>query len=122
MKKTMRDSGLFLYSLLATLLVVFLGLVGCTKEAPKPTANLTPYPLQIPLGLEKDCAKWIPADNPLTTAKVNLGKMLYFDPRLSADGTVSCATCHNPNFGFSNGVPFSAGFKASWVIGIRPQN
>jgi len=36
-----------------------------------------------------------PADNPTTPAKVELGKMLYFDPRLSANGTVSCFSCHN---------------------------
>ena len=36
-----------------------------------------------------------PADNPSTAAKVELGKMLYFDPRLSSTGTVSCFTCHN---------------------------
>src|SRR5690606_38066336 len=37
----------------------------------------------------------IPADNPQTPAKIELGKMLYFDPRLSIDGTVSCNSCHN---------------------------
>ena len=111
MKKSNRKSVLFFQTLLGALVVVLLGLAGCTKEAPKPTANLTPYPLQVPTGLDKDYAKWIPADNPLTTAKVNLGRMLYFDPRLSVDGTISCATCHHPNFGFSNGVPFSPGFK-----------
>ena len=36
-----------------------------------------------------------PADNPTTAAKVELGKMLYFDPRLSSTGTVSCFSCHN---------------------------
>ena len=36
-----------------------------------------------------------PADNPTTDAKVELGKMLYMDPRLSSTGTVSCNTCHN---------------------------
>lgn len=36
-----------------------------------------------------------PADNPSTTAKVKLGKQLFFDPRLSIDGTVSCNTCHD---------------------------
>ncbi len=36
-----------------------------------------------------------PADNPTTAAKVELGKQLYFDPRLSIDGTVSCNSCHN---------------------------
>jgi cytochrome c peroxidase len=37
----------------------------------------------------------IPADNPQTKEKIELGKMLYFDPRLSMDGTVSCNSCHN---------------------------
>ena len=36
-----------------------------------------------------------PADNPTTPEKVELGKMLYFDPRLSSNGTVSCFSCHN---------------------------
>ena len=87
-----------------------LAMSACQKEAP-PAADLTPYPLQTPPGLDSDFAKWIPADNPLTVAKVDLGKKLYFDPRLSVDGTVSCATCHNPTFGFSNGVQFSPGHK-----------
>jgi cytochrome c peroxidase len=96
-------------------LVVSLGLLvvltgACQKEI-KPVADLTPYPLQIPLGLGKGYAKWIPADNPLTTAKVELGKKLYFDPRLSADGSVSCARCHKPEHGFADDTPFSDGVK-----------
>jgi len=43
----------------------------------------------------------IPLDNPLTEAKVALGKKLYFDPRLSKDDTFSCATCHDPRHGFT---------------------
>lgn len=37
----------------------------------------------------------VPADNPMTDAKIELGKQLYFDPRLSLDGTISCNSCHN---------------------------
>lgn len=37
----------------------------------------------------------VPADNPITDAKIELGKQLYFDPRLSIDGTISCNSCHN---------------------------
>ena len=44
----------------------------------------------------------IPADNPQTDEKVRLGKQLYFDPRLSADNTISCATCHDPKTGWAN--------------------
>ena len=43
-----------------------------------------------------------PQDNPTTDAKVELGRMLYFDKRLSADNTVSCASCHDPKMGWSN--------------------
>ena len=53
----------------------------------------------------------IPDDNPLTTDKVALGQQLYFDPCLSADGTVACATCHNPRFGFTDGQAVSTGIK-----------
>jgi cytochrome c peroxidase len=50
-----------------------------------------------------------PPGNPPSSAKIRLGKELYFDPRLSADGTISCATCHNPAFGWSDEGPTSKG-------------
>jgi len=50
-----------------------------------------------------------PADNPTTAAKVELGKMLYFDPRLSANGTVSCFSCHNVMEGGDDHRPTSIG-------------
>jgi cytochrome c peroxidase len=50
-----------------------------------------------------------PPNNPPTPEKIELGKQLYFDPRLSADNTVSCATCHDPNKGWSNGEQFATG-------------
>jgi cytochrome c peroxidase len=52
-----------------------------------------------------------PEDNPYSVEKAELGRLLYFDPRLSADGTVSCATCHNPKFAFTDGAAVSAGIK-----------
>jgi len=52
-----------------------------------------------------------PADNPYPPAKSALGKMLYFDPRLSSDGSESCASCHNPALGWSNAQPFGIGVK-----------
>lgn len=51
----------------------------------------------------------IPADNPLTTAKVELGKSLYFDPRLSADRSLSCNSCHNLALGADDGRALSRG-------------
>lgn len=50
-----------------------------------------------------------PADNPTTPAKVELGKMLYFDPRLSSTGTVSCFSCHNVMEGGDDHRPTSMG-------------
>ncbi len=51
----------------------------------------------------------VPAANPMTKGKYELGKQLYFDPRVSKDGTVSCATCHNPEKGFTDNSPVSTG-------------
>jgi cytochrome c peroxidase len=50
-----------------------------------------------------------PTDNPPTPEKIALGKQLYFDPRLSADDTISCASCHDPKKGWSNGEQFATG-------------
>jgi cytochrome c peroxidase len=50
-----------------------------------------------------------PADNPTTPDKVELGKMLYFDPRLSSTGTVSCFSCHNVMEGGDDHRPTSVG-------------
>ncbi len=50
-----------------------------------------------------------PADNPTTAAKVELGKMLYFDPRFSKTGTVSCNSCHNLMEGGDDSRPVSMG-------------
>jgi len=52
-----------------------------------------------------------PPDNPYTPEKAELGRLLYFDPRLSADGTVSCATCHNPQYAFTDGAAVSTGIR-----------
>ncbi len=68
------------------------------------------YELDVPLGLDADRME-IPTDNPLTSAKIELGKFLFFDPRLSVDDTVSCASCHSPQFGFSNGFATAIGVK-----------
>jgi len=62
----------------------------------------------LPLGLEENYME-IPEDNPTTPQKVALGKLLYFDPRLSKDGAVSCATCHNPQQGWTDQAPVSTG-------------
>jgi len=62
-----------------------------------------------PLGITQDLAAVIPADNPLTRAKVELGRQLYFDPRLSKDSSIACATCHHPSMGWAENTPVSTG-------------
>lgn len=51
-----------------------------------------------------------PKASPATPEKVALGKALFFDPRLSRSGSVSCATCHNPSLGWSDGLTRAVGF------------
>jgi len=57
-------------------------------------------------------ASVIPPGSPLTPATVALGEKLFFDSRLSGDGTVACATCHDPARAFADGRPASVGRKA----------
>jgi cytochrome c peroxidase len=69
-----------------------------------------PLVVTIPAGLQPLTPKvYVPAANPLTKGKYELGRQLYFDARVSIDGTVSCATCHNPAKGWTDGMPVSIG-------------
>jgi cytochrome c peroxidase len=54
---------------------------------------------------------YIPADNPLTRAKIELGRQLYFDKRISVDGTISCADCHHPATGYGANTRFGVGVR-----------
>ncbi len=63
----------------------------------------------VPLGL---IPVQFPKDNPYTPEKAALGKLLYFDKRLSADDSVSCASCHSPELGFTDCQPVSTGIKS----------
>src|SRR5437899_1944106 len=65
-------------------------------------------PQQVGLPVDQTRAV-IPPDNPQTPEKIVLGQKLFFDSRLSADGTVACASCHNPERAFTDGKPTSTG-------------
>jgi cytochrome c peroxidase len=69
-----------------------------------------PYEIAVPTGLDP-VAPVIPASNPITRGKVELGKQLYFDQRISKDGTVSCASCHDPAKGWTDNLTTSVGIK-----------
>ncbi|MCU1339477.1 MAG: Cytochrome-c peroxidase [Bryobacterales bacterium] len=72
------------------------------------SAQVANKPAKVPLGLLP--IPW-PADNPYSADKVELGRLLYFDKRLSADNSVACATCHAPDKGFTDGAPVSTGIR-----------
>jgi cytochrome c peroxidase len=64
----------------------------------------------IPLGLPADTWQfYVPKDNPPTASKIELGRGLFFDARLSANGKISCSSCHDPNLAFADGRPVAEG-------------
>ena len=105
--------------------LLMLILVGCTNQSPQPPAAPTfthtetpdeptaepaaessAEETKVPLGLPP---LPVPKDNPMTPEKIELGKMLYFDTRLSRDGKISCATCHDPIMAWAEHEPTSEG-------------
>src|SRR2546427_8498451 len=91
-------------------------ILGATPEA---TLETPPIPEAGPLARPKSLQQVgapadatsaaIPPDNPQTPEKIALGQRLFFDGRLSADGSVACATCHDPARAFTDGRPASVG-------------
>jgi len=85
---------------------------GCLEEDAGPTAaeldadnRVQPLP-EPPLGIDSTFAE---LEVPPTPEKVRLGRWLFYDKRLSADDTISCATCHLPEHAFSEPTPVSTG-------------
>ena len=90
------------------LAAIVLILVTYGRREQRPPAHPIGRPMTIaaPLGLPPVPT---PADNPPTVETVSLGRRLYYDPALSVDGTVSCATCHDPERGFGDAKRVSDG-------------
>jgi len=86
--------------------VVFLA--GCSSPA---HVAGTPVAIEAPLGLPPVP---IPAENPPTQESIALGRKLFFDTRLSADDTVSCASCHDPKLSFADGMPTAKGIRGQF--------
>ena len=84
-------------------------LVTCAAHAERPAA-LADFerPAQVPA----------PRSNPVTPQKVALGQMLFFDPRLSGSGAISCASCHNPALAWGDGLPRGIGHMGT-TLGRR---
>lgn len=92
----MRRIALFIALLVVS---VSFGIAQDKSTKPKGDGPLVPLPQTAPA----------PPDNPTTPEKVSLGKQLFFDPRLSGDNSMSCATCHLPDKAFGDGVALGKG-------------
>jgi cytochrome c peroxidase len=95
-----------------TLAAVEIGLLFRSSTALRAGGRAVPVgaPVEIkpPLGLPPVP---IPSDNPPTTTTIALGRRLFYDPRLSVDNTVSCASCHQPALAFSDGKQLPEGVR-----------
>lgn len=90
------------------ILILFV-LVGCRRVvADKPIGQSVP--IVPPLGLPPVP---VPSDNPPTAETISLGRKLFYDPKLSIDGSIACSTCHDPRHDFTDAVPVSIGVGGS---------
>ncbi|MCB0687073.1 MAG: cytochrome C peroxidase [Saprospiraceae bacterium] len=92
-------------------LLSFVLVLGCREDQPdNPLVDIpyqpTPANLEIPDGFPRMS---IPADNPLTVEGLDLGRRLFFDPIISADYSMSCASCHLPEGSFTDNFAVSKG-------------
>jgi cytochrome c peroxidase len=105
--------------------VLFFSLRGFSVDdhRPQPPA-ITPQMLDtlkvLPGGLAALPPVTIPSDNPQTPAKIELGKKLFFDTRLSLDRGSSCATCHSPDKAFADGLARAKGFQGATLARNSP--
>jgi cytochrome c peroxidase len=88
-------------------LVLIALFVACKRQSQ--TAGYEPELLPLPVQLSTYEAMVIPADNPMTPEKVALGRQLFFDERLSGDGSRSCYSCHVCEKGLTDGLPKAIG-------------
>jgi len=105
------------FSSIFFILVVIVAFIGCGKEenAELSDSNFSPtliepseiFPAEFGMPI-------LPADNPFTEEGVYLGRMLFYDPVLSIDSSVSCASCHKQEFAFGDPLPLSVG-----VFGLK---
>lgn len=96
--------------------VLFASLTGCKNcnpdECDQPPCNeiATPYTIEIPPFFPP---MDIPADNPLTEEGIELGRLLFWEKELSADGSMSCGSCHLPSHGFAEPYAVSTGITGA---------
>ena len=94
---------------LSIILVSSVFLAGCGDSSGQHTeysASQTDFDFRIPSSVP---APFVPEDNPMSAEKVELGRHLFFDTRLSGNQTQSCASCHEQELGFADGVALPSG-------------
>ncbi len=120
----MRFSSSKIWAVGAAVILSLLLIGSCCKDDPQPDCsdcdltgipyNPTAYTVSIPSDFPQ---LEIPADNQMTEEGIALGRRLFYDKRLSADSTMSCASCHLPEFGFTDALAFSTGVDG--MMGTR---
>jgi cytochrome c peroxidase len=116
-----------------SLLLICFSLLGCGKNTVPISGTSTPASpksASLPTELAGYEPMTIPADNPMTAEKIALGKQLFFDERLSLDGSKSCYSCHVCEHGLTDGLPKAIGAENKpltrnsptlWNIGYHQQ-
>lgn len=96
------------------MLALALAMLSCSKSGGPAEPEAPPAPDPVQLEIPPLFSKpQIPAANPLTRQGIALGRMLYYDPILSADSTEACATCHQFGRAFSDTAQYSSGIDGS---------
>src|SRR3954463_15705528 len=90
-----------------TLAFLAFALINCTKN--DTAATNTAAFKTTPVNTSSPSTVNTPADNPQTAQKIALGKLLFWDPVLSGNNDIACATCHHPSTGYSDALDLSIG-------------
>jgi cytochrome c peroxidase len=99
-------------ALFRTLTILLFALIASFAFVPGFDAQELAFKSVIPLGLPDDTWDYyVPKKNPLSPAKIELGRKLFFEPRLSVDGKISCSSCHKPELAFTDGKPLAQGIE-----------
>jgi cytochrome c peroxidase len=100
------------YSINTFLSLLFLSLVifsACEENTKIDTTKPVPYTVVTPFYFGDTVRRHSQAGNPMTVQGIELGRMLFYEKKLSLDNSISCASCHKQQFSFSDPTPFSAG-------------
>src|SRR5947207_1862068 len=90
-------------------LLIVIAIVGCRRNSTHTAGTFTPEIKPLPAQLTTYEPMVIPPDNPMSPEKVALGRQLFFDERLSFDGSTSCYSCHVCEHGLTDGLPKAIG-------------